>query len=204
MKNYVSNKDESVRMFRSNFLELFSRVHFLTPAVLFVPVIGYLTYQTFARYQWGPLPALGLLLAGVVFWTLTEYVLHRFVFHYQPTSAWGQRLHFLFHGVHHDYPNDSWRLVMPPIVSIPLATAFFWLFWLTLGEAATAPFFVGFIGGYVFYDIGHYAIHHFPLKGKFWGVVKLHHMKHHYQQPHRGFGVSSPLWDTVWRTTFRK
>jgi sterol desaturase/sphingolipid hydroxylase (fatty acid hydroxylase superfamily) len=139
---------------------------------------------------------------GLFFWTLTEYLLHRFVFHYEPTTEWGKSLIFLFHGVHHAYPNDSLRLVMPPVVSIPLATLFYFLFLAVFGETLTAPFFSGFIVGYLIYDEMHYASHHFPLKSKLGLSIKHHHMKHHYQNESLGYGVSSQLWDYVFGTTF--
>ncbi|MES2730776.1 MAG: sterol desaturase family protein [Bacteroidota bacterium] len=202
-KNFVSSKDESVRMFKSDFLELFSKVHPITPLVVFLPVVGYFAYRAIMSYQLPWLSIAGFLLFGLAVWTLTEYVLHRFIFHYHPTSDWGKRIHFIFHGVHHDYPNDSRRLVMPPSVSIPLASLFYFLFVALLGQQATAPFFVGFIAGYMFYDLGHYAIHHFPMRSKFWMAIKNHHMKHHYQQPNEGFGVSSPIWDWILRTEFK-
>ena len=61
---------------------------------------------------------------GWVFWTLTEYWLHRIVFHFEPEDGIGARLHWIIHGVHHDHPNDPMRLVMPPSVSVPLAPGF--------------------------------------------------------------------------------
>ena len=59
--------------------------------------------------------------AGCFAWTFAEYVLHRWVFHWTNDAAWGKRVHFLLHGVHHEFPNDSDRLVMPLPTSVPLA-----------------------------------------------------------------------------------
>ena len=67
------------------------------------------------------------LLGGYLFWTLTEYWLHRIVFHFEPEKGIGARLHWIIHGVHHDHPNDPMRLVMPPSLSIPLAALFVWV-----------------------------------------------------------------------------
>ena len=64
----------------------------------------------------------GLFLVGVLVWTLLEYIIHRYVFHYEPKSRLGKQFHFIVHGVHHDYPNDARRLVMPPSISLPLAS----------------------------------------------------------------------------------
>jgi len=143
------------------------------------------------------------LLAGMFVWTLAEYLLHRFVFHYMPGSEWGQRLHFLMHGIHHDYPQDATRLVMPPVVSVPLAILFYGLFTAVLPSVLVAPFFAGFLLGYVCYDEIHYATHHAPMKGRVGLWLKHHHVRHHYLDPDRGYGVSSPLWDYVFGTMFR-
>ncbi len=199
-KLYVSNKDESARLFKSDFLELFTHVHWSVPIILYAPVITYFLYRAANTPDLGLTSGALLFLFGVFVWTLTEYLLHRFVFHYEPASSWGKRLHFLMHGVHHDYPNDSKRLVMPPVVSIPLAALFYALFTVLLGESYLPPFFAGFIFGYVCYDSIHYATHHAPMKSKVWLAVKHHHVRHHYRDTMKGFGVSSPLWDYVFGT----
>ncbi|MCU0364508.1 MAG: sterol desaturase family protein [Ignavibacteriaceae bacterium] len=203
-KNYVSNKDETVRMFESDFMEFFSRVHYTVPLYVYVPVILVLMYLSIFVYNISALNIFVLLVGGVAAWTLAEYLLHRFVFHHKAKSEFGKKIHFIFHGVHHDYPSDSKRLVMPPSVSIPLALLFFFVFRLIFGESLMMPFFSGFILGYLFYDISHYAIHHFNMHSKFWLAIKNHHMLHHYQDEYKGYGVSSPFWDFIFGTTFDK
>jgi sterol desaturase/sphingolipid hydroxylase (fatty acid hydroxylase superfamily) len=141
-----------------------------------------------------------LFLSGLFIWTIAEYLLHRFVFHYEPKSEIGKYLHFMMHGVHHEYPNDSKRLVLPPSVSIPLSLFFFVLYRVLLGATYVYPFFAGFLVGYMLYDEIHYATHHAPLKNSFWQKVKHHHVLHHYHDPESGYGVSSPLWDYVFGT----
>lgn len=203
-KNYVSNKDETVRMFKSDFMEAFSRVHWTVPMIIYIPVILVMLYLSIAVYHISALNIFGLFIGGIASWTLAEYLLHRFVFHFKATSEFGKKIHFIFHGVHHDYPSDSKRLVMPPSVSIPLAALFYFIFWLIFGESLMLPFFAGFIVGYLFYDISHYAIHHFNMHSKFWLGIKNHHMLHHYQDEYKGYGVSSPFWDYIFRTDFIK
>lgn len=203
-KNFVSNKDETVRMFKSNFLEAFSRVHYTVPLFIYVPVILAMLLLSIFYYNISALNITILSIGGVAAWTLAEYLLHRFIFHYNAKSEFGKKIHFIFHGVHHDYPSDSKRLVMPPSVSMPLAVLFFFVFRLIFGEALMMPFFAGFILGYLFYDITHYAIHHFNMHSDFWLKIKNHHMKHHYQDEYKGYGVSSPFWDVIFGTNFLK
>lgn len=200
MKNYVSNDNESVRMFDNSFLEFFTHVHPVTPLVIFLPVIGYFTYSAFKNYYLTLPLFLYFFIFGLFVWSFTEYILHRFAFHIEPTNKIKKYVYFMIHGVHHDYPNDGTRLVMVPAVSLPLAALFYYLFEYLLGKNNVAAFFPGFISGYLVYDMMHYAIHHFSMKGKILASIKKHHFKHHYQSDKKYFGVSSPLWDYIFRT----
>jgi sterol desaturase/sphingolipid hydroxylase (fatty acid hydroxylase superfamily) len=201
-KNFVSNKDETVRMFKNDFLEALSKVHFTVPLYIYLPVVGYFLYISIFEFQISFKTIITLVFVGILVWTFAEYTLHRFIFHFPAKSKFGKKIHFIFHGVHHDYPSDSKRLVMPPSVSIPLAILFYYLFYLLFGNVLVAPFFVGFIVGYLFYDMTHYAVHHFNIHNKFWLALKKHHIRHHYENPALGFGVSSPLWDEIIGTNF--
>lgn len=192
----------TTRMFESDFIERFSRIHPATPFVFWLPVLAYIVVRNFTRAPGGevaPLPFAALVVGGVLFWSLSEYVLHRYVFHFQRDTPMGKRFHFLVHGVHHDYPDDKDRLVMPLGASIPMGIIFFGLFAVTMGVHAM-PFFVGFGIGYLLYDGTHFALHHFKLTGAWGKYLKKHHMLHHHLDHSGGFGVSSPLWDKVFRT----
>jgi sterol desaturase/sphingolipid hydroxylase (fatty acid hydroxylase superfamily) len=129
--------------------------------------------------------------------------MHRFVFHYEPKSAWGKRIHFLAHGVHHDYPNDSKRLVLPPAMSTILSLPFLCLFYLTLGKYYLL-FFVGFMLGYLTYDTLHYALHHSSFTNEYFKKMKEQHMLHHYNDNNSGYGVTSEFWDKVFGTRLKK
>lgn len=201
-KNFVSNSEASSRMFKSDLFEALSKVHFSVPLIIYIPVIAYFTWKALFVVATGLPLYLGFFVIGLLVWSLTEYLLHRFVFHFVPKSKWGLRLHFIFHGVHHDYPNDTKRLVMPPSVSIPLAFLFYFLFALILNPGQLYSFFPGFVTGYLFYDISHYALHHFNFKNKFWKKLKKHHMLHHYSDSAKGYGVSSALWDKIFQSDF--
>jgi 4-hydroxysphinganine ceramide fatty acyl 2-hydroxylase len=203
-KNYISNSQESVRMFKSDLLEGLSKVHFLVPVIIFVPVVLFCFYKALFELNTSIFNFLEYFILGIFVWTFVEYIMHRFIFHYMPDKPWALRLHFIFHGVHHDYPSDAKRLVLPPSVSIPLAAGFYFLFNAILPVNYVFSFFPGFILGYLFYDMSHYAIHHFNFKGSIWKKIKQHHMLHHYQDPDKGYGVTSPLWDKIFRSDFIK
>src|SRR5215210_6378906 len=138
-------------MFESRWLDRFTRVHPAVPVVLFGPAIALLLVLGVDRNGW--LSTVGLVAGGYVLWTLTEYWLHRVVFHFEPEDGIGARLHWMIHGVHHDHPNDPLRLVMPPSASVPLALVFYALFWLLLGADPATAFGGGFLAGYLAYDM---------------------------------------------------
>src|SRR3954466_7566540 len=148
----------SPRMFDSDFLDRLSRVHPAVPLVIFVPAIGIMLGLGAPHFS--PVEVVGLVLGGYLFWTLTEYWMHRLIFHFEPEEGIGARLHWIIHGVHHDHPNDPLRLVMPPSVSIPLALLFWGLFVFVLGTPWAHVFTAGFLAGYLMYDMTHYHVHH--------------------------------------------
>ena len=220
---FVSNRDESCRMFRSDLLERLSHVHPAVPHVLFIPVV--LVMLGLAARAGQGAGTISLLVAGgLLVWTATEYIIHRIAFH---PPQWVEdetravtaslppgapvipalpglrhKFYFLVHGVHHDYPNDSSRLVMPPSVSIPLSILFFLGFQAVLGMSAYAVF-AGFMAGYLFYDTTHYMTHNVPGKTALGRYQKKRHFRHHYADSEKDYGVSSPLWDAILGTMGR-
>src|SRR5687768_12664641 len=115
------------QMFETPLIERFSRIHPLTPFLFWLPVLGYMGYRA-VQNGIGPGTSVGLAFVGLLLWTLAEYVLHRYVFHFVGPRLWQRRLHFVLHGVHHDFPQDTDRLVMPLGASIPLGVAFYFTF----------------------------------------------------------------------------
>ena len=207
-KLFVSTKDESPKLFENPFFDFFSRVPFYVPLIIFLPVIFYYSYLSFTVYELSILEFIGSIIVGALVWSLVEYLIHRYIFHGHPKAEWAKKIHYTFHGIHHDYPQDSLRLVMPPPVSIPLAVIFYWLFYWIMSPLGIIQFhyayFAGFVAAYLFYDMMHYASHHIPMNTKYLKMVKDHHMKHHYKDPDVGFGFTSKVWDQVFGTDFKE
>jgi sterol desaturase/sphingolipid hydroxylase (fatty acid hydroxylase superfamily) len=186
-------------MFENPMLERLSRIRPATVLAAFIPVVVFSLYKSIENAIGIGFSA-ALFLAGMVFWTLFEYIFHRFIFHFMPSGKIQSRLQFIMHGVHHQHPRDKDRLVLPLTASIPLSVLLLWLYYLIMGKWAWA-FFGGFVSGYMAYDMVHYAIHHFRIPNNpTWKAICAHHMAHHFEDTNRGFGVSSPLWDRVFRT----
>ncbi len=137
---------------------------------------------------------------GYGVWTLTEYLGHRFVFHADLPGELGARLHVLIHGAHHEHPEDPLRLVMPALLSAPLLLAALAATWLLIGFPAGFPPMTGFLIGSLGYDMTHYWVHQGAPRTRIGRSLRRNHMRHHFQDPNRGFGVSGPWWDHVFGT----
>lgn len=192
----------SPRMFESDVLDFFSRVHPSVPVIIFLPAIVAFAVLGFSDLSLGT----GLLcvVGGYLFWTLSEYWIHRVIFHFEPDHPLGRRLHWIMHGVHHDHPNDPLRLVMPPAVSVPLGALYLAFFLLVLGTPEAWAVAAGFFGGYLFYDMTHYYVHHFRPKTRIGKRLRELHMRHHFQDATTAFGISAPWWDYVFGTPAKR
>ncbi len=188
---------ESIRLFENDLLERLSHVHPITPLVFWSPVAMYLLWRGMSQHDFSALQLASLALAGLLAWTLSEYLLHRYVFHFAASSKFGKWMVFLFHGNHHDDPKDKSRLVMPPAGGVPIMAALYLLFSLLIPQPWLFPFFAFFIAGYLVYDYIHYATHHFPMRNPVARYLKHYHLKHHFSGQGGRYGVSSPLWDIV-------
>jgi len=188
-------------MFESRVLDWLSRVHPVVPVLIFVPAIVALFAWALERVSVGVALALGV--GGYALWTLFEYWLHRLVFHFEPEAGVGARLHWIIHGVHHDHPNDPLRLVMPPAVSVPIGGVVFVVLYAIFGRHYAPALGAGFFAGYLAYDMTHYYLHHFRARGPLGRMLRERHMRHHFQDETRGFGISAPYWDDVFRTSSR-
>src|SRR4030095_6397980 len=166
-----------------------------TLVLVYLPVSAYFVWAGVVA-GWSPLVSSLLFGGGVVLWTALEYLLHRFVFHLTPRGRLGVLFAYLIHGVHHAFPEDRRRWLMPPVVTVPVAIGLFLALRLLIGTASP-PVFAGAIFGYLAYDLLHYASHAGALRGRVPRYLRQHHLTHHYRMPESRFGVSSPLWDRV-------
>lgn len=152
-----------------------------------------------ALVGWGaasPLAAVGLILAGLVGWTLFEYLVHRYLFHMKPKGRLASWLIFVLHGNHHTEPRDPLRNLMPPILSIPIALCI-WAIMVAAAGAAGTWLFLGFMIGYVAYDLVHYACHQWPMRGPIGHAFKRHHMRHHHVDPDAHYAITGLFWDSA-------
>ena len=128
--------------------------------LLYVPVVLFFLARAYVEHAGALAPILGIYALGIGIWSLSEYLLHRYLFHYEPTHPTLKWVWYLIHGVHHEQPQCKTRLVMPPILSIPLALLFYGFFWLVVGPLDRLlpcgwASLRGLVTGYIAYDMRH-------------------------------------------------
>ena len=192
----IHNKGQA-QLFKNNYLEYLTKTHPLVIWGMYLPVLILLPYYSFNSLSFDWIKVVLVFLGGMFFWSLFEYLMHRFVFHYVAETDRGKKINYIMHGNHHEYP----RLFMPAAPSLIISSILFLLMFLVLGKNVF-PFFPGFMFGYLIYGSMHYAIHAWNPPFKWMkGLWRNHHL-HHYKQQQKGFGVSSTLWDHVFGTMF--
>lgn len=197
----IKNKGQA-RLFKNDYLEMMTKTHPVVVYCMYFPVIAFMLYYGNTTKGLTAGREALLFIGGVFFWSFFEYLMHRHLFHIIVDGPRARRFVYTMHGVHHEYPRDKERLFMPPVPSIIVACTIFFLMHLIIGWNALA-FFPGFLFGYILYGSMHYAIHAFAPP-KFLKALWRNHHLHHYKSPDKGFGVSSVLWDIVFRTVPKK
>lgn len=203
MSQYTQNirpKNKGTKALFSNpILERLSRTHTAVPVSLFSLLAIALLYYALAEQNMAILTTTVLFIAGFLFFTLLEYLAHRYFFHMLPTNKVKEKLQYAVHGIHHEFPKDKDRLAMPPFVALAYAFTFYLFFRLILGELVFA-FLPGILIGYATYLSVHFFVHAYQPPKNFLKVLWVHHGIHHYKDHTVAFGVSSPFWDYVFRT----
>jgi sterol desaturase/sphingolipid hydroxylase (fatty acid hydroxylase superfamily) len=187
------------RMFDQDWLEWFSRIHPMSLVAVYVPASMFFVWYGL-RSGLSPALSTALFAAGLFTWTLIEYLIHRFSFHYIPRGRIGMFYAYMIHGVHHAFPEDDRRWLVPPIISAAISAAIYAALHQVIPHVLP-PAFAGGLAGYLVYDLSHYAMHRGPSRFEFFNQLRKRHLQHHYATPERWFGVSTPLWDYVFGTT---
>jgi sterol desaturase/sphingolipid hydroxylase (fatty acid hydroxylase superfamily) len=201
----IHNKGQA-RLFKNQYLEYLTKTHPLVIWGMYLPMQAFMLYFSVTKLSFTVLETTLVFMAGMFSWSLFEYTIHRFVFHFFAESERARKIVYVIHGNHHEYPRDKERLFMPPVPSLLLAVIVFstmYLFAHLVGESVYVfAFFPGFLMGYLIYGSMHYAIHAWNPPFKWMKPLWRNHHLHHYKNVELGFGVSSTLWDHVFGTMF--
>ena len=150
---------------------------FITPPITVALLVVSLRH---ADWRWPFGFALGWLL-----WTFYEYAAHRFISHMIPMFREA-------HALHHDAQRDY--IALHPVMTLSI----YGLFWMLFGFGSGSVS-VGFSSGYVFYSFAHTAFHYASIEPRdFLYRLKMRHVLHH--RTDLNFGVTTALWDRVFRT----
>jgi sterol desaturase/sphingolipid hydroxylase (fatty acid hydroxylase superfamily) len=151
----------------------------------------------------GQLPAwtwVGLFGAGLLLWTLLEYMIHSLAFHHTIRFLRLQSVQ-ASHSQHHHFPNDPQYMMSRLGFTVPVALALSGCLYLVLGLEAAVPVIAGLILGYLVYEVLHYQIHCRRKARWLPRALVRHHLYHHHKDQACCYGVTSPLWDWVFGTT---
>lgn len=146
------------------------------------------------------MPWIAVLIAlavGAVSWTLAEYLLHRFAMHVMAGRGHPSREHLTHHARRNYFTTLGQKfaaagavvLVTFPLVA--LATSV----WIAVGFCA------GLAGASFVYEWLHYRAHTHGPRNAYGAWLRRNHFAHHFHDPTANFGVTSPVWDIVFRTS---
>ena len=196
----IHNKGQA-QLFKNQYLEMLTKTHPLVIWGIYLPVvIGFPLYAV-NRFGFDGIRITLIFITGILFWTLFEYVMHRYIFHWVAESERAKKIVYVMHGNHHHFPRDRERLFMPPVPSLILASIIFLSLYFIIGQNVFV-FFPGFIFGYLMYGSMHFAIHAWNPPFKWMKPLWRNHHLHHYKNENKGFGVSTTIWDRVFGTMF--
>lgn len=195
--NNQEGSRQRIRLFRSDFMEWFTVISPRAFVAIWSVVLALIVYTAWGSASIGA--ALGLVVLGLIGWTLFEYALHRFFFHWETKWKLLEEAVFVTHGNHHIDPNDPDRNLMPPIVSMPISGAI-WAGCVALFGSPGTVLFLGFITGYVAYDCTHYACHQFAMRSPALKYLRRHHIRHHYARQDGNYAITGLIWDHVFGT----
>lgn len=140
---------------------------------------------------------------GIFSWTLLEYGLHRFVFHVLMPLR-NPRLREIVnasHLAHHASPRDPNKVLVRPLYGLAVSAILYTLLVAAFGNMSSAAgVMVGIWVGFLYYETVHYRVHFSLSVSGFIARQRRAHFYHHFTNNKRCFGVTSPLWDHVFRT----
>lgn len=195
--NYIEQESDA-RIFKNPILNFLGKTHISMPLIIFFGAGIILNYYSYSQFHLSIYSIASYFLAGLLLFTLVEYLMHRFLYHLPGVYEEGNAVYAL-HGIHHKFPKDKKLLVMPPVLSVLLGSIVLGINYLIMGEGGFS-FTGGFLFGYAAYLSVHYIVHAFKPPKNFFKELWINHSIHHYQDDDKAFGVSSPLWDYVFGT----
>ena len=173
------------------FMQEHSKAAYFADFVVYgIAIVALAVFLLVAGPQNQALELFVLVIIGLLFWTVVEYFLHRFILHgVQPFQKW--------HEEHHRRPVA--RIRIPTMFSALFFLALFFLPVLLFGGDLwlACALTLGLLSGYLMYTITHHAIHHWRTDNA-WLKRRQHwHGLHHDLEEPGRYGTTSRFWDRV-------
>lgn len=174
--------------------------HPIVPALVYVPLASWALWQSYL--QPGFVGSTWLrFVAGLLFWSLLEYGVHRGLLHIGDSEAWYNMALGRMHLGHHEHPEDTSQVIISPLQTLPLSALLYGGLRLFLLPGSAGAVWAGIAAGYLAYETFHYAFHLTePLSWRWLSALRKYHARHHFETPDARFGVTSPLWDWAFKT----
>jgi 4-hydroxysphinganine ceramide fatty acyl 2-hydroxylase len=144
--------------------------------------------------------------AGLGFWTLLEYGLHRFVFHVRIPlrNPYLRDIVNSSHLNHHAAPRDPTKVLVHPLYGLVISAILFGLLYAVSGSVLSAAgIMTGIWTGFLYYEAVHYRVHFSLAPSGLIAHQRRTHFYHHFTNNKKCFGVTSPLWDYVFGTAMK-
>jgi sterol desaturase/sphingolipid hydroxylase (fatty acid hydroxylase superfamily) len=136
------------------------------------------------------------LLAGAFGWTFTEYGMHHWNGHLARGKLKFSREHLAHHRESDYFTSNLTKAQMAlPIISVVFAVA-----WWLSGALIATGFTLGLGAAYIGYEWLHWACHARAPRTRFGRWARRNHFYHHFTSAKYNHGVTSPIWDVVFRT----
>lgn len=177
--------------------------HPMFPTVFFGLITLGLISVARAHFGYSLLSTGLLLLGGLFLWSLAEYFIHRFLFHWDLPPKLQKNFPDL-HPAHHRDTKDRSLIIAPQSFALMVSSLFFLVLWaLTQSWGLALILLSGILWGYVLYEWSHYGTHEYRWRKGFLSHLKLNHLYHHFKNSEEAFGVSSTVWDGVFGTPMK-
>ncbi len=201
-KLFLTNKDMPAERLESEVFPYFYVTNPHIPFYIFTPFVIAFLFISIFHINLNTKQILISLTASLAFWTIFEYAMHRYLFHWKPESPFFKKLLYTIHHGHHDYPNDGKLMLVGPVISVPAFLLFSGISYLLIGNYSFS-FMAGIATCYMFYDWLHFASHNYNFDNKIFQKLKVHHMRHHYEDNEKNFAFTTLIWDIIMDTLIK-
>lgn len=185
-----------------NLLRLFAAKNPWT-VLYFVLPYTLLTLYLARNFNYSLLEMGTLFIASILYWSLAEYIIHRFFFHLNTSYKTLNYMIGSFHLYHHKNPDDL------QVINSGWFTALFGLFLhgsifylITFSIKYSLALIIGTLIVYYYYEWIHYLVHQRVYNKGFMKYYQDFHLTHHVKAK-KNFGQITPIWDYVFKTQIK-